>query len=277
MNERELCLPPGSILNRYLVNAIDHLAPFVTYIRGTFEVFRALMAGHRWRALRLLMRHFPMATRMLLRGYRRVAFTLLLEILPYLFAVFYASFGIFLPLVWKAYAHALIQFTGPAGEFLISQWFLNLMLGIGLFGLFHFLAGFLSGRNLAFRFKKAFATARERMQRAASLFEREDVEETSETRWQESLSRARQKMRKFLILGHTHQPAVQSLEDNWWYINTGAWIPVIERGGYHPIREKITFTFVYFMRRANGRFDFDLRYWNDDKGRSERLVVWEKV
>lgn len=277
LNERELCLPPGSILNRYLVNAIDHLAPFVTYIRGTFEVFRALMAGHRWRALRLLMRHFPMATRMLLRGYRRVAFTLFLEILPYLFAVFYASFGIFLPLVWKAYSQALIQFTGSAGAFLISQWFLNLMLGIGLFGLFQFLAGFLSGRNLAFHFKKAFATARERMQRAALTAGRQEVEETIENRWREAIARARQKMRKFLILGHTHQPAVQSLEDNWWYINTGSWIPVIERGGHHPIREKITFTFVYFMRRANGLFDFDLRYWNDDKGRSERLVVWEKV
>jgi UDP-2,3-diacylglucosamine pyrophosphatase LpxH len=275
LNERELCLPPGSILNRYLVNAIDHLAPVVTYIRGTFEVFYALVAGHRWRALRLLIRHFPMATRMLLRGHRRVAFTLFLEILPYLFAVFYASFGIFLPLVWKAYSHALIQFTGSAGEFLISRWFLNFMLGLGLFGLFQFFASFLSGRNLAFRFKKAFATAKERMQRAD--LKDGEVDRTSENRWRDAISRAQQKMRKFLILGHTHQPVVQSLEDNWWYINTGAWIPVIERGGHHPIREKITLTFVYFMRRANGMFDFDLRYWNDDKGRSERLVVWEKA
>jgi len=82
LNERELCLPPGSILNRYLVNAIDHLAPVVTYIRGTFAVFQALMTGHRWRALRLLMRHFPLATKMLFRGYRGVALTLLLEIFP---------------------------------------------------------------------------------------------------------------------------------------------------------------------------------------------------
>jgi hypothetical protein len=36
-------------------------------------------------------------------------------------------------------------------------------------------------------------------------------------------------------------------------------------------------TFVYFMRQTNGAFDFDLRFWNDDKGRSERLVVWEKM
>jgi hypothetical protein len=31
------------------------------------------------------------------------------------------------------------------------------------------------------------------------------------------------------------------------------------------------------MRRANGAFDFDLRFLNDDKGRSERLAVWENA
>ncbi len=284
LNERELCLPPGSILNRYLVNAIDHLAPFVTYIHGTFEVFRALIVGHRWRALRLLMRHFPVATRMLLRGYRGVAYTLFLEVLPYLFAILYASFGVFLPLIWKAYSRAFVHFTGPAGEFLISRWFLNVTFGLGLFGLFRFLAS-RSGRNLAFRFKEAFATARERINTdrvdargiaADGMEKREKAEGTGAIRWRHAISRAQQKMKKFLILGHTHLPAVQPLDDNWWYINTGAWVPVIESGS-PPLREKITLTFAYFIRRANGAFDFDLRFWNDDKGRSERLVVWENA
>jgi len=271
LNAHELCLPPGSILNRYLVNAIDHLAPLVTYIRGTFEVFRALMTGHRWRALRLLMRHFPLATKMLFRGYRGVAFTLLIEILPYLFAVFYAGFGIFLPLVWKAYAQALIQFTGPAGEFLISRWFLNLTLGIGLFGLFRLIAN-RSGGHLTFRFKEAFAAAQLRMREAQERMSGG----MNEGRWKNAVLRTQERMKKFLILGHTHQPGVQPLENDWWYINTGAWIPVIERS-HNPLREQITLTFVSFIRRANGAFDFDLRFWNDDKGRSERLVVWENA
>jgi UDP-2,3-diacylglucosamine pyrophosphatase LpxH len=304
LNEHELCLPPGSILSRYLVNAIDHLAPFVTYIRGTFEVARALVTGHRWRALRLLMRHFPIATKMLLRGYRGVAFTLFVEVFPYLFAVLYASFGIFLPLVWQAYSRALIEFTGPAGEFLISRWFLNFTLGIGLFGLFCFLAR-LSGRNLTFRFKEAFATAKARMQQMAGMKDgfgpvdegeaygltdklqraQQRVKEmftpgiantTVGGRYRAFMRRAQQKMKKFIILGHTHQPAVQPLDDTWWYINTGAWVPVIERG-HNPIHAKITLTYALFMRRANGAFDFDLRCWNDDKGRSERLVVWESA
>jgi hypothetical protein len=69
---------------------------------------------------------------------------------------------------------------------------------------------------------------------------------------------------------------VQPLKDDWWYINTGSWIPVIERG-HNPLRAQITLTFACFIRRANGVFDFDLRFWNDDKGRSERLVVWENA
>jgi len=274
LNERELFLPPGSILNRYLINAIDNLAPFVTYVRGTFEVLRALLAGHRWRALRLLMRHFPIATKMLWRGYRGMAFTIFVEVLPYLFAIFYASFGILLPLIWKPYSLAFIDSTGPAGEFLISRWFLNLMMGIGLFGLLRLLSS-RSGSHQAFRFKEAFAVAR---QRIAAIMEASGQSNPPENEKISSfiLRRAPQRMKKFLILGHTHQPVVQPLDATWWYINTGAWIPVIERS-YNPLRDKITLTFAYFIRRANGTFDFDLRFWNDDKGRSERLVVWENA
>jgi hypothetical protein len=107
----------------------------------------------------------------------------------------------------------------------------------------------------------------------------DDHESPDESRlheWKKAMRRARQSVKKFLILGHTHQPTVQPLDENWWYINTGTWIPVIEHG-YNPIHAKITLTFVYFKRRANGSFDFDLRFWNDDKGRSERLVVWEEA
>ncbi len=272
LNAHELYLPPGSIFNRYLVNAIDHLAPFVTYIRGTFEVVRALILSHRWRALRLLMRHFPVATKMLLHGHRGVAFTLFVEVFPYLFAILYAGFALFLPLIWKTYSNWLIQHTGSAGEFLISRWFLNLTLGIGLFGLLRVLAKFLSGRNLTFRLKEAFATARAQIADETST----EARDGREQQWRNTISRTLQRAKKFLILGHTHQPTVQPLDENWWYINTGTWIPVIEHG-YNPIHAKITLTFAYFMRRANGTFDFDLRFWNDDKGRSERLVVWENA
>jgi UDP-2,3-diacylglucosamine pyrophosphatase LpxH len=274
LNERELCLPPGSILNYYLVNAIDHLAPVVTYIHGTFAVFRALITGHRWSALRLLMRHFPVATKMLLRGHRGVTLTLFAEAWPYLFAIFYGSFMIFLPLVWKDYSQALIQISGPAGEFFISRWFFNLLLGIGLFVVFHFLAG-LSGRNLTFRFKEAFANARHRINAGVAEEDRK-AEELNPERWKNMVQRAQQSVKRFLILGHTHEPTVQPLEDDWWYINTGAWVPVIARGR-HPLHGKLMLTFAYFMRHANGTFDFDLLLWNDDKGRSERLVVWEKA
>jgi UDP-2,3-diacylglucosamine pyrophosphatase LpxH len=273
LNERELRLPPGSILNCYMINAIDHLAPVVTYIRGTFAVLRALITGHRWSALRLLMRHFPVATKMLLRGHRGVTVTLFAEILPYVFAIFYASFVIFLPLVWKAYSQALVQLTGPAGEFLISRWFFNLMMGIALFGLLHFLAR-LSGRNLTFRFKEAFAAARQRLNTEA-MDGGGKAEGMNAKRWKNMVQRAQLNMKKFLILGHTHEPTVQPLEDGWWYINTGAWVPVIARGR-HPLHGKLMLTFAYFMRRANGKFDFDLRFWNDDKDGASGWW-WEKA
>jgi len=250
LNDRELRLPPGSIFNRYLVNAIEHLAPFVTRVRGEFSVLRTLIASHRWRALRLLMRHFPVATRMLLRGHRRFAFVLLFGLLPYLFATVYAGLAIFLPAIWDSYARALVSATGKYGEFLIHRWFLNAAFCIGIFGILKFIAHLL-GHNLDFHLQDAFEHARSH------------------------LRQVQEKARRFMVLGHTHDPEVRPLGGNWWYVNTGTWVPNLDHSERHPFSGKRTFTFASFVRKPNGTFDFDLRYWNDDKGRSERLIVWE--
>ena len=183
-DEHQLRLPPGSIFNRYLINAMEHLAPLVTRIQGEFQVVRALVSAHRWRALRLLMRHFPIATRMLFRGHRRFTAILFMELAPYLFAMLYAGFMILLPAISETYSNKLIENTGPVGKILIERLSLNIILCIGIFGSLRFLWRFF-GPDLKFRLHEALAQA------------------------QACTQKAQEQVKKFIVLGHTHSPTVQ--------------------------------------------------------------------
>ena len=246
-NDNELWLPPGSIFNRYLVNSLERIVPLIANIRPHFDIVRLLAASDRLRALRIMLHYLPVAVRMLAKRYLGFSLALLFEVLPYLFGIFYAFFGIFLPGVWKTYGRALIGLGGPVAEFLMGHWFLNLVFCFALFHFFYFV-GRLIGRNLNFKLDEALTMARRRMPQTSN------------------------KMR-FIVLGHTHRATIEPLADNWWYINCGTWIPIIDRS-QSMLRERTTLSYVTFSRGRAG-FDFDLRVWKDHKGRSERLIILE--
>lgn len=245
-NDRELHLPPGSVLNRYMINAIEHLAPLVTRVGGNGKIVRTFIAMHRWRALRLLMRHFPIATRMLLRGHKRVALYLFMEFLPYLMALGYAGFAIVLPALWQAYADWISHHTGPFGLLITERLSLNLLLCFGLFGSIRQLLRLLAP-DLKFKFQDAVNKAKGRTRQVQA------------------------QMRKFIVLGHTHKPEVLRLEDNWWYVNTGSWVPLAVRNQGPELEQHAALTFASFVRNANGNFDFGLHVWREHLGKSEIL------
>lgn len=246
-NDNELWLPPGSIFNRYLVNSLERIVPLIGNIRPHFDIVRLLANSDRLRALRIMLHYLPVAVRMLAKRYLGFSLALLLEVLPYVFGIFYAFCCIFLPSVWKAYGLLLIRWGGPVAKFLIDHWFVNLTLCFSLFHLLYFFSR-LIGRNLDFKLEEALNLARRRMSQTGNKS-------------------------KFIVLGHTHRATVEPLKDNWWYINSGTWIPVIDRS-QSMLREHTTLSYVLFWRGREG-FDFDLRVWKDHKGRSERLVVLE--
>lgn len=247
MNGRELSLPPGSIFNRYLVNSLERIVPLISNIRPHIDIVRLLANSDRLRALRIMLHYLPVAVRMLAKRHLGFSFALLLEVFPYLFGLFYAFFGIFLPVVWKAYGSWLVGFGGLPARFLIDHWFLNLAVCFVFYFLFS-LIGRMVNKNLDFKLDEAARMAKRRMRHIDGKA-------------------------KFIVLGHTHRANVEPLGDNWWYINTGTWTPIIDRQ-QSMLRERTTLSYVTFSRRGD-EFDFDLRVWKDGKGKSERLVILE--
>jgi UDP-2,3-diacylglucosamine pyrophosphatase LpxH len=77
---------------------------------------------------------------------------------------------------------------------------------------------------------------------------------------------------RYIVFGHDHRPAIERLEEAW-YINTGAWVPLYEKGGPIDGREALS-----FFRLARGYEDTpELLRWDDAAGEPARMVLWEDV
>jgi hypothetical protein len=75
-----------------------------------------------------------------------------------------------------------------------------------------------------------------------------------------------------IVLGHSHRPAIERLEDAW-YVNTGTWIPVYEKEG--PVEGRETLT---FLRLTWGREEApELLHWDDAGGMPTRMVLWNEA
>lgn len=246
----ELSLPPGSLFNRYMINTIEMISPIVANVRPITEFMRTLPLKQKWQVIRALLRHFPIASRMVLRQHNRYGLVLFLEALPYLIAALYVLFGVILPIIWKAYAQLYFSFTGEIGEFLVKNWFLNLLLTFAGFAGLKKLLNF-AGRNHKFHYERAFATAKQRLgPKPPGVRQR------------------------FIVFSHTHRAENCYLGDGWWYINTGTWIPIID-GREILLHQKLTLSFVRFEKDATGSWDFELLQWNDQKGKGEGLILLE--
>ena len=243
----ELSLPPGSILNRYLINAIESIIPFVNNIRPASEIFRTLNLKQKFQVLRIIFRHLPTTSKIMYRHYRRDGLVLLLEILPYLFTAAYVILGFFLPMLWPDYADLYYSLTGKVGRYLVSHWFAHLLLIVASFYGTRWLFRFF-GRTHHFDLKAALQTAREATRSAP-------------------VSRP-----KFLVIGHTHKPEIRKLDDTWWYLNPGTWIPILDRKEFY-LHEKLTMSYIHFEKNERGEWDFELMQWNDARGRGQRLIL----
>ncbi len=246
----ELTLPPGSILNRYLINAIESMIPFINNINPLSDVFKTLGLKQKLQALRILIRHLPITGKILYRQYRRDGLVLLAEILPHLLAGAYTLLGFVLPLLWDDYAELFFSFTGSIGRFLVRNWFLHLSLIVAAFATAKWLLRFI-GRTHHFDIKSALQQAKRK-----------------------TAPPAHPKQDRFLVLGHIHRPEVHRLEKGWWYVNSGTWAHVISRL-HHWIPMKHTMSYVQFEKDRNGVWDFELLQWNENVRRPQKLILLE--
>lgn len=235
-NGRELNLPFGSFLNRYLINKIESAYPFVGSVRPREKLLPLLLKQHFFLGLRVLFQHLPFALLIIPKRYYRYLFSrVLLYALPVLLFVLLTG--------WALYHWIAAAATG------VSSFFSSAAAGLlkepaYLFG--SALLSYLATRIIAY----------------FHLAEPDSLAEDAR-----SLLSNRPGLR-FVSFGHTHNP--ESFEMNGrFFWNTGTWIPIIELSSA-AIRHDRTFTFLHLK---SGLTAGELLRWNDDAERAEPLVL----
>lgn len=231
---KELNIPFGSFLNRYLINTVELYYPFADKVRPTENLLSLMVREHFFVALRLLFRHIPFTIRIIPKRYFRY---LLARLLP-------LAAALVLPLIAVAWSlrHfivALIERGSASG--LVSK----IEQDIGAPVLSYFL-----GRLVAY----------------LQLREPGDLDEPAR-----ELLRDHPRYR-LATFGHTHNPTQFNLGASR-YCNTGTWIPVVEISTAE-VREDRTYTFLELSFGPDGLAGEPfLQRWNDDAGRADPLVV----
>lgn len=245
LEDRELNIPTGSFMNRYLLNQIEETYPFFDNVRPQQDLIPILIREHLPLGLRVLFSSVPMVFRLLPKGYYLYLFQrvipMLLGIVIPLIAL---SFFLYRPVmdivnsVTRSYD--AIPFSG-----MISSTFLMPMLG-------YFLMKFVSWAQLC-----------------EPSYLRDDAFTLGV------------KMRGYaaLVMGHTHNPEQYEFArpdgSIFRYFNTGTWIPIVETSSA-DIREDKTYTYLHFRptRDASGNSGFaaeGIRRWDDEALRDEPL------
>jgi UDP-2,3-diacylglucosamine pyrophosphatase LpxH len=236
---KELNIPFGSFLNRYLLNRLELNLPFLDNVRPTTNILPLLIREHLPVALELLFRHIPLMLWTIPKFYLRYMFSqlfwfFLLVIAPVVL-IAWLIFGSGLDL-------GLTTLSQPQG--FLHKTVLNSLTSLGGMVFSYVLARFVSWLNL--------------------------VEPSNLTKYaRKKLAEMHQD--RLITFGHTHNPD-QFRQGEQWFFNTGTWIPIVEISSA-ALREDKTYTFLHLRPDCNGRLSGALWRWNDDSGRAEGAVV----
>ncbi len=246
---RELNIPFGSFFNRYLVNKLELVYPFMDNVRPRENILHILMRDRFSLGLKVLFSYIPFTLRMIPKRYARYLFK---PLFWYLVAL-----GIPLVLVLVLWGNRLLPLlAGAASGTPAPQgiWGFILQYGTGVLkdsGVLF--VGYLLSRVVAY----------------FQLSEPDDLVEPAEKKLNEFPDCS------LVTFGHTHNPEQRRVGDRW-YINSGTWIPIIEASS-GALRADKTYALIYLERTPAGRLAVrPLKRWNDDAGRMEDLVIVER-
>lgn len=239
-SKEELNLPFGSFFNRYLINKIELVYPFIDNVRPRENIL-----------LVLFRERFPLALKMV---FYYVPFTILLIPKKMWYEVFKYALTFFLiivlPLVITGYA---IYRSLPNGLSLNDpSWVLQQLLNLG--------------KNLGFLFLSYL------FGRIMTLVKLNPP--TSFVEYAENILNNNAEL-EVVTFGHTHNPEQRNINGKW-YLNTGTWMPVFEASSA-DIRMDKTYTFLHFDYNNNTELRIHpLQRWNDDALRDDDLSLIDK-
>jgi hypothetical protein len=240
----ELNIPFGSFVNRYLLNSLELVYPFLDNVRPQENILHLLMRERFFLGLKVLVRYVPFTISMIPKRY---AHFILKPLMTYACAV-----GIPIALVialWWNRLSPLIQSVASHGV----QPPGDLLGGLLVNGIRDILLLFFSYIGARF-------VSWVKLEEPGSL-----------------LDEARKIFRtypscRFVTMGHTHNPE-QYESDGHRYVNTSTWIPIVEASS-GELRMDRTYAVLTLFRDSHRRLICrPLQRWNDDAGRLEELPI----
>jgi predicted phosphodiesterase len=237
-NKEEINMPFGSFFNRYLLNKLEVVYPFLDNVRPREKILPLLIRDHFYLGVKVFFKHIPFIIKVIPKGYFFYMFGKLLAFaIPLLILIIWAAISI-----WGAIKSGNIHIPE------LNSWIITPLKALA-WGI------------LSYFFVKIVAY----FQLAEPEYLNEDAKKVMDAHPEY----------RFVIMGHTHNPDQFEYKGSWFY-NTGTWIPIIEITN-SDIRWDKTFTFIHLVKdNAGGYKSSVLQRWNDDGSRFDPVVLINK-
>jgi UDP-2,3-diacylglucosamine pyrophosphatase LpxH len=234
----EINIPFGSFFNRYLLNNLEMVYPFLDNVRPRNKILPLLVRDHLDLGIKVFFRHIPFLIKLIPKGYFFYMFGKLLAFaVPLLILIIWAGIS-----VWIAIRSGTIHIPE------LNNWVITPLKAV-------------SWGILSYFFVKIVAY----FQLAEPEHLNEDAKKIMNIHPEYN----------FVILGHTHNPEQFEYNGSWYY-NTGTWIPIIEISN-SEIRWDKTFAFIHLAKDDSGVFlPSALQRWNDDRTGFDQIVLIKK-
>lgn len=250
----QLKLPLGIFVNRYLINQLEKLEPFLGAVRPTEKILWMLLRTHPLSAIAMLFRSLRFIRRAFQTSRVRDFFW---------YAVYIGSLAV--PLLTVLAIAGIFAFARWR-DFFVTKHPSSLMV-LGVLGI---LAPYLAA---AFR---EFVKWLGRKRRRPAQVGEDDMSRGVFASMKELKFSAFSCM--YAVMGHTHDQDIQRLPGlkggTTLYLNTGAWIPVWP-DDRPDLAGQVLFPFVRFRREASQEYRHEYAEWRDDRGEPAESYILE--
>jgi hypothetical protein len=241
----QLNIPFGSFFNRYLLNRLEGVYPYLDNVRPRDNVLPLLFRERFFLGVRVLFEHVPLIVNTVPKRYFHYMFRRFLLFVLALLAPVVALVILQWPLVKELAGHFL---GTPKPATRVEAEATAFVTNFGLLFVSYMLS------RIAARFQ---------------LVEPDSLAEPG-------LELIEKHGYHLVTFGHTHNPEQIRVVDGkgeHYFFNTGTWIPIVQISTAE-LRDNNTFAFLHIRPDANGELHADaLEKWNDAAERREALVV----
>lgn len=249
----QLKLPLGIFVNRYLVNQLEKLEPFLGAVRPTERILWMLLRKHPLAGIQVLFRSLRFIRRAFQTSHVRDFFW---------YAVYIGAVA--LPFITVLVIVGIFAFVSNQEIVVKKHPWISTVIGLGmvapyLAAAFRELANWLGRKK-----KKSAVVGEDEMARG--------VYATIQKLKFPSASRI------YAVMGHTHDQDTQSLPDldgaKVLYLNTGTWIPVWP-DDRPDLDGQVLFPFIRFRRVGPQEYSHEYLEWRDDRGKPSESYILE--